>query len=108
MFLRAREVLLSQRNAYHSALIPGTSLPKVIVSGNVESQYLVGSSSPSGHSIKRHSSGRLSVSCESRCVTQTRARANRGDSRSAAPSRHLIVRQTRLGRQRASSLTEIG
>jgi hypothetical protein len=26
MFLRAREALLSQRNAYHSALIPGTRL----------------------------------------------------------------------------------
>jgi hypothetical protein len=44
------------------SLVSSTSLPKVIVFGNVESQYLVGSSSPSGHSIKSHSSGRLSVS----------------------------------------------
>ena len=36
--------------------------PKVMSLGRVESQYLVGSFSPSGHSISSHSSGRLSVS----------------------------------------------
>jgi hypothetical protein len=38
----------------------------------------------------------------------TRTRANREDSHSAVPSRHLIVRHARLGSSRASCLTEIG
>jgi molybdate transport system substrate-binding protein len=43
MFLKAREALLSQRNAYHLALIPGTRYPapgaysaSMLVSGEVE------------------------------------------------------------------------
>src|SRR5450432_1585116 len=51
------------------------------------SQYLVGSSSPSGHSISSHSSGRLSVSFSSRCAGRTRRQAKREASGAAVPSR---------------------
>ncbi|MGY4353090.1 hypothetical protein ACVWXM_009607 [Bradyrhizobium sp. GM7.3] len=37
-------------------------LTKSNVGRSVENQYLVGASSPSGHSISSHSSGRLSAS----------------------------------------------
>src|SRR5947209_13317598 len=73
---------------------------------SVESQYLVGSASPSGHSISSHS-------CNSNsgiswlCPTPTRTRAKREDSQSAEPSRHLIVRQARLGRPSVTSLAEV-
>src|SRR5712691_879656 len=76
--------------------------------GSVESQYLVGSFSPSGHSINSHSFGRRWVRWLLPCATRTRTRAKRENSQSAVPSRHLIVRQARFGRPRASSLTEIG
>src|SRR5947208_6860183 len=73
---------------------------------SVESQYLVGSGSPSGHSISNHS-------CNSNsgiswlCPTPTCTRAKREDSQSAEPSRHLIVRQARLARPSATSLAEV-
>src|SRR6516162_8497420 len=76
--------------------------------GSVESQYLVGSSSPSGHSINSHSSGLITERLSSRWAACTRTRANRDDSISALPSLHWIVRQARLGNLRASSLTAIG
>src|SRR5207244_12262343 len=76
--------------------------------GSVESQYLVGSCSPLGHSINNHSSGRLSLRLKSRRAARTRTRAKREDSCSAVPSRHAIVRQARLGKPSASSLTETG
>ena len=44
------------------SLVRSTSLRKVMFFGRVESQYLAGFSSLSGHSINSHSSGQLSVS----------------------------------------------
>jgi hypothetical protein len=46
---------------------------KVISSGKVGNQYLVGSASPCGHSISSHSAARGSVSLVSRCAGRTRA-----------------------------------
>ena len=66
--------------------------------GSVESQYLVGSLSPFGHSISSHSSARSSARHSSRCATRTRRRAKRERSGSAAPSRHAIVRHACRGR----------
>src|SRR5580700_8765031 len=74
--------------------------------GNVESQYLVGSSSSSGHSISSHSfTGFPGRSCLD--ATLTRTRANRDDSHSFVPSRHLMVRHAFVGSPSATSLTEI-
>src|SRR4030081_1328815 len=87
-------------------LARSTSRRKLMFAGNVESQYLVGSASPSGHSINNHSccseagSNRL-------CPTLTRTRAKREDSQSAEPSRHLTVRQARFGKPRITSSAEI-
>src|SRR6202030_2578917 len=88
------------------SLAKSTSWRKLISAGSVENQYLVGSASPSGHSISNHSCD--SDSGISRlCPTPTRTRAKREDSQSADPSRHLIVRQARLDRPSATSLAEI-
>src|SRR3982074_325506 len=54
-------------------------------SGRVENQYLVGSSSPSGHSISSHSSV-SSPTDTFASATRTRRRAKREDSKSAVPS----------------------
>src|SRR5580704_15872498 len=70
--------------------------------GSVESQYLVVASSPSGHSISSHSLAGFSPD-----ATLTRTRANREDSHSLVPSRHLIVRQAFARSPRARSLTEV-
>src|ERR1700738_4008036 len=74
--------------------------------GSVESQYLVGSASPWGHSISTHSSNSVSGT-NLLCPTRTRTRAKREDSQSAEPSRHRTVRQARLGRPSITSLAEI-
>src|ERR1700732_4136790 len=74
--------------------------------GSVESQYLVGSSSPSGHSISSHSFAGFSARSWLD-ATLTRTRANREDSHSLVPSRHLIVRQAFARSPRARSLTEV-
>src|SRR5262245_54736632 len=88
------------------SLARSTSRRKLIVAGSVESQYLVGSGSPSGHSISNHSGDSFS-GISLLYPTQTRTRAKREDSHSAEPSRHLTVRQARLGRPSATSLAEI-
>src|ERR1700736_1537966 len=88
------------------SLARSTSRPKLMFAGSVESQYLVGSASPSGHSISSHSRDSFFGS-NPLCPTPTRTRAKREDSQSAAPSRHLIVRQARLGRPSITSLAEI-
>src|SRR5882724_12890382 len=88
------------------SLAMSTRARKVVFSGIVENQYLVGSASPSGHSISNHSSGPLSVSGSSRSATRTRNRANREDSFVFVPSRHVILRQDRFGKAWATSLTE--
>src|SRR5260370_37087096 len=83
-----------------------TSRRKLRFAGSVESQYLVGSASPSGHSISSHSSNSCSGT-NLLCPTRTRTRAKREDNQSVEPSRHLTVRQARLGRPSITSLAEI-
>src|SRR5258707_10317968 len=83
-----------------------TSRWKLMFAGSVESQYLVGSASPSGHSISSHSGDSFS-GISLLCPTLTRTRAKREDSHSAEPSRHLTVRQACFGRPSATSLAEI-
>src|SRR5258708_34782290 len=90
---------MRQRNLARS-----TRRSKAMFSGSVESQYLVGSLSPLGHSIKSHSSVR---SLPPRAA-RTRTRAKREESRSTLPSRQPIVRQARFGKPNASCLTETG
>src|SRR5690348_14272310 len=87
-------------------LAKSTSLWKLTFSGNVESQYLAGSVSPSGHSISSHSGDSFSGT-SLLCPTPTRTRAKRDDNHSAEPSRHFTVRQARFGRPRITSLAEI-
>src|ERR1700733_12956557 len=74
--------------------------------GSVESQYLVGASSPSGHSISSHCVAGFSPAW-GLYATLTRTRANREDSHSLVPSRHLIVRHAFARSPRARSLTEV-
>src|SRR5580658_11269069 len=74
--------------------------------GRVESQYLVGSSSPSGHSISSHSFAGSSAGWWLD-ATLTRTHANREDSHSFVPSRHLMVRHAFARSRSATSLTEI-
>src|SRR5215475_9516695 len=88
------------------SLVTSTSCWKLTFSGSVESQYLVGSASPSGHSISSHSGDSFSGT-SLLCPTRTRTRAKREDSHSAQPSRHLIVRQAFFGRPSATCLAEI-
>src|SRR6266436_2543941 len=90
----------------HRSLAASTRSRNVMFLGKVESQYFVGASSPSGHSISSHSllgfPGRswLDATC-------TRTRANREDSQSLVPSRHLMVRHALARRESARSLTEV-
>ena len=51
-------------SAFRSAIAAwqSTSLRNATSSGSVDNQYLIGSFSPSGHSINSHSFGRLSAS----------------------------------------------
>src|SRR5262249_42336846 len=92
---------MRQRN-----LAKSTRLRKLISAGSVESQYLVGSASFSGHSMSNHSCVSFS-GISLLCPTPTRTRAKREDSCSLEPSRHLIVRQARLGKPSATSFAEI-
>src|SRR5437764_14920268 len=83
-------------------LAMSTSRRKDVLLGSVASQYLVGSSSPSGHSTSSVSSAR---SLARRIgEVRTRTRAKRDASRSFVPSRHVTVRQAPLGKPSASSL----
>src|SRR5258707_15614096 len=79
---------------------------KPMFDGSVESQYLVGSASSSGHSMSNHSCDSFSGTSRL-CPTPTRTRAKREDSQSAEPSRHLILPQARFGRPSITSLAEI-
>src|SRR5262245_474939 len=83
-------------------LAMSTSLRKDIPLGSVESQYFVGASSPSGHSISSVSSAR---SLARRIgEVRTRTRAKREQSLSLLPSRHVTVRQAPFGRLSANAL----
>src|SRR5215204_1078000 len=91
---------MRQRN-----LAASTSALNEMSGGRVESQYLVGSSSPLGHSIRSHSGAGLPGWCfEATC---TRTRAKREDSSSFVPSRHVILRHAFARSPMATSLTEI-
>src|SRR6266536_2632278 len=74
------------------SLARSTSCVKLTLSGSVESQYLVGSASPSGHSISNHSGDSFS-GISLLYPTPTRTRAKREDSQSAEPSRHFTTWQ---------------
>src|SRR3981189_2460684 len=87
------------------SLARSTSCVKLTFSGSVESQYLVGSASPSGHSINSHSGDSFS-GISLLYPTRTRTRAKREDSWSAEPSRHVTVRQACFGRPSATFLAE--
>src|ERR1700726_709857 len=87
------------------SLARSTSCVKLTFSGSVESQYLVGSASPSGHSINSHS-GDSFLGISLLYPTRTRTRAKREDSWSAEPSRHVTVRQACFGRPSATFLAE--
>src|SRR3954468_23007925 len=63
------------------ALAVRTSFASLVVGGRLESQYLVGSASPLGHSISSHSSGQGSLRWVSPCAGRTRRAAKR-DTRS--------------------------
>src|SRR5712664_4777953 len=86
-------------------LAKSTSRRKLTFAGSVESQYLVGSFSPSGHSTNNHSGCSFS-GISLLCPTRTRTRAKREDSQSAEPSRHFTVRQACFGRPTATSLAD--
>src|SRR5215470_15804853 len=88
------------------SLASPTSFRKLISSGRVESQYLVGAASPSGHSMSNHS-GVISSGSRYGWAARTRTRAKREESQSAEPSRQRIVRQALFGRRSESFLTEI-
>src|SRR5882724_6635598 len=92
----------------HRNFVRSTRRSKAVSSGKVENQYLVGSVSSSGHSIRSHSSARNSLSKLSRCAGRTLCRAKREASQSVVPSRQVIVCHASCGRLRASVLTEIG
>src|SRR5437879_9014885 len=87
------------------SLARSTSRSKLMVSGIVASQYLVGSASPSGHSISSHSGDSFS-GISLLYPIRTRTRAKREDSWSAEPSRHVTVRQACFGRPSATFLAE--
>src|SRR5438876_7505107 len=86
------------------SLARSTSCVKLTFSGSVESQYLVGSASPSGHSINSHSGDSFS-GISLLYPARTRTRAKREDW-SAEPSRHVTVRQACFGRPSATFLAE--
>ena len=71
--------------------VRSTRRSKAASSDKVENQYLVGSDSSCGHSIRSHSSARNSLSKLSRCAGRTLRRAKRDESQSAVPSRQVIV-----------------
>src|SRR6516165_743451 len=69
----------------------------------VVSQYLVGAPSPLGHSMSSVSSAKRATPRIGAARTRTRAKRDR--SFALVPSRHATVRQARLGRLSANSLT---
>src|SRR3979411_1869891 len=87
------------------SLVASTKSMNEMVSGSVESQYLVGAASPLGHSISSHSFfGFFWLPLLG--ATATRTHAKREDNKSLVPSRHLIVCHAFAGNPRAVFLTE--
>src|SRR5271166_4114525 len=79
-----------------------------VSSGRVESQYFVGSFSPSGHSMSSQSSGWGVETFQSREAGRIRTAAKREDKISLEPSRHGTMRQASSGSLLASVLAETG
>jgi len=75
------------------ALAVRTSLASLVVGPRLDSQYLVGSASPLGHSISSHSSGQGSLRWVSPCAGRTRRAAKRDARSPRLPSRQLTRRQ---------------
>src|SRR5262249_34905337 len=87
------------------SLVTSTRSRNGMLFGSVDSQYFVGSSSPSGHSISSHSLLGLSAGWWLD-ATLILSRAKRDDSHSFVPSRHSIVHHAFTPSPRARSLTE--
>jgi len=85
-----------------------TSSPIAAVSGRVESQYFVGSFSPSGHSARNHSSARGSLRRKSSWAGRTRTAAKREASGPAVPSRQVTAFHAPAGKPTASSSAASG
>ena len=81
---------------------------RLVFTGNVESQYLVGSSSPGGHSMSNHSRGRGLESVWSRWAGRTRTAAKRPLSGALVLSRQVMVFQACGFKLFAKSLAETG
>jgi hypothetical protein len=79
-----------------------------VASGSVESQYFVGSFSPSGHSARNHSSARGSLRRKSSWAGRTRTAAKREASGPAVPSRQVTAFHAPAGRPAASSFAARG
>src|ERR1700679_2426064 len=79
-----------------------------VSSGKVESQYFVGAFSPSGHSMRSHSSGWGVERRQSREAGRIRTAAKREDKVSLEPSRHGTMRQASSGSPIASVLAGTG
>src|SRR5215813_2052015 len=73
-----------------------------VVAGRVESQYVVGSGFPRGHSMSSHSSVRGVARCSSRWAGRTRIRADRERRVPRVPSRHVTLRHAVAGTVPAS------
>ena len=80
----------------------------MVSAGSVESRYLVGSSSPGGHSMSSHSRGRGLESVWSRWAGRTRSAAKRPRSGALVPSRQVMVFQARGFKLIAKFLAETG
>src|ERR1700676_2920765 len=85
-----------------------TNSLSVVADGKVESQYLVGSLSPAGHSINSHSFACGSFLRSSRCAGRTRNARNLERSFFLVPSRHDTVFQSLGANDSAKCFTETG
>ncbi len=92
----------------HLSLAVSTSSAIGVVAGRVESQYLLGSASPWGHSISSHSSACASDRLKSLEAGLRRTAAKRELSSALLPSRQATVRQASAGSASANALADIG
>src|SRR6218665_2848318 len=79
-----------------------------VSSGRVDRKYLLGSTSPAGHSMSSHCSGRRRALPVLPPAWRTRTAAKRPFSVSLVPSRQLMFWNARLGRDCANALTLMG
>src|SRR4029077_495044 len=85
-----------------------TNSLSAVADGKVESQYLVGSLSPAGHSINSHSSACGSFLRSSRWAGRKRSATNLERSFFLVPARHDIVFQSLGAKDSANCFTETG